>query len=96
MLRLKAPIYSKFFTKSVTQVRTKTRFAHPAGEKAYEDDYVDVPEYPKIDVETRHFTEGQKKRRLEYLDWQRSITENPTVEEKAMALNVNRFVTFPF
>jgi hypothetical protein len=73
-------------------VRSKTRFAYPEGVRAYEDNYAEEAEYPKIDPETRHFTQGQLKRHNEYLNWQRSITEKPTVEEKLMELNVNRFV----
>jgi len=77
---------------NIGQTRFRTRFAYPQGMKAYEDDYVDVPQYPTVDYETRHYPIGVKARRKEVLDWQESIRNKDTVEEKLIEMNVNRCV----
>ena len=64
--------------------RHRSRFAYPAGQVAYEDDYTDTPNYPPIDPETVRYTEARRQRLQAVDDWHKGMLAKETVEEKLM------------
>lgn len=67
-----------------------SRFANPDGTPAYEDDWCEEPEYPKINPETRQWNDYRREKLQKVLDYHARIKNASCPEEKNLEINMPR------
>lgn len=70
--------------------RLRSKFAYPEGMTDYENDWVEEPEYPKIDPETHQWNVHRRQRLQDLLDLRAKITNASCPETKNLELNMPR------
>lgn len=71
--------------------RLKSRFAYPEGMTDYENDWVEEPEYPRIDPETHQWNAHRRQRLQALLNLRAKITNASCPELKNLEWNMPRY-----